>query len=123
MASDVPNLLMLWFHIEACASIIAACLPTLAPLFRGEYTAGSLCGKGRALCSSRFKSSRKCSKSSEANSSFELAQSKRAWQTLPSIKTHTAARGTQEPKNLEVEAGSQDGILVERSFTCDFEGH
>lgn len=114
----------LWAHIEACASIVAACLPTYGPLFGGVRSLESLVGSFRSLFSigsrSKLSISEQRTKSKQTNSQSS-ADDKRAWHELRSKATCSSATGGTHSLDLEAHSQRSDTILVQKTFASERE--
>ena len=85
----VANWNDLWAHIEACASIVTACLPTLKPLFSEGRTPESLIGSAKGIfmlkSGSLFSIIRNKS-TLEERPSADSEDARKAWEELTSVK-------------------------------------
>jgi hypothetical protein len=104
----------LWGHVEACASIIASCLPTLGPLFAAR-SPQSIVNSVRSIFSIRsgsvFSVNRQQPKSS--GDSQSSAAAKNVWIELNNTERTT---GSGVATDLENQKKAVRGIVVERSF-------
>ncbi|KAI9643617.1 hypothetical protein NHQ30_008239 [Ciborinia camelliae] len=107
----------LWAHIEAYASIITACLPTLAPLLRGGRNLGSMIGSVRSIFSIRSKSSslfRKQSSDSQSNNLPSPHSEKAPWNE--DGPTSVVTGGTGDLESQKYPKYPEKRILVQKSF-------
>jgi len=89
---------VIWSQIEACWSIVCACLPTLGPLFRGGRSPESIVNSVIKRCSDSLKGSKR-KLSSESNSSGpEPYYENRALET----KCTCGSGETYQPGNIVV---------------------
>jgi hypothetical protein len=109
----------MWAHIEAFASIITACLPTLGPIFRGFRPLDAIIGSLRSVFTLRSRTN-----GSDDESRFQAVQSapkqapkgeKRAWYEL----TTKGSTVQGEEWDRDVESGSQNSrvIIVKDTFS------
>ncbi|QSZ31471.1 hypothetical protein DSL72_001036 [Monilinia vaccinii-corymbosi] len=104
----------LWAHIEAYASTITACLPTLAPLLRGGRNLDSMIGSVRSAFSIR----------SDKSSIFRRNPSESQSNNLPSPSHEKAPWNKEGPtsvvtsgiRDLESQKYPGEKILVQKSF-------
>lgn len=96
----------IWSFIEPQLSMVAACLPTLAPLLRGGRDTGSIVRSIQSILSLSSASSGKSPKQSEdrkyrssAGGWVEVQASKHAWQKL---NTNTASSRTHAVHNEDI---------------------
>ena len=123
---EKPNVLTIaddfvWSFVEPAMSIIAACLPTLAPLFRGGGDPAPTKRRVQSILSlRRFSSSKKSMKGSNASKSSTQREARHAWLQQNSDNSRsnniTYERGTQ----LE-DIKSSDGVAVHRSLDTQIE--
>lgn len=111
----VGDLNELWAHIEVCASIFTACLPTLGPLFKGGYSLRTILNSLRSTFSLRSGAASDASYSKGRASSGHSSAD-------PSIKeftgVHDAERGVGINTTCENVGQSQmvhNNIVVEKS--------
>jgi hypothetical protein len=113
----------LWAHIEAYASVITACLPTLGPLLRGFRPLESILGSVRSLFSVRSHSASTITSSAaertagRAPSNTSLDRDKRAWYELNTIgsKPSTVTRG--DIYDTESRSQRSDVIMVNKTVS------
>ncbi|KAL8919491.1 MAG: hypothetical protein Q9208_006776 [Pyrenodesmia sp. 3 TL-2023] len=91
--------LAIWTFIECCTSIVAACLPTLAPLFRGNGRLDSLIRSVRSLLSLRSDASK--GSSDTDGSSRNDRPNGNAWRELTSNPNHKTYVSKGEDLNPE----------------------
>ena len=121
-SADVANANTLWARIEACSSILAACLPTLAPLASGVYLQGLISNWQSKLSwfSSLTAQSSKGWGSTGKDFSSNSTASDKEWQEARTGYTF-AATGDVElgdvPRNLK----DGKGIVVQHSFRSNYE--
>jgi hypothetical protein len=102
----------LWSHIEACASIIAACLPTLGPIFKAAHTPMSLLGSVRSILSTILRSA--SSINVKKNSGFaEIARSTSSTQGNEPIEE---SRGGQLELDISYWDTNSGAIQIEKRY-------
>ncbi|KAL8915975.1 MAG: hypothetical protein Q9172_006534 [Xanthocarpia lactea] len=129
-----------------CASIIAACLPTLAPLFRGNWQLDTIVRSARSMLSLRSKSSKISTYQEKPNGNKQpdhQAASRDAWLELSSNPSYsnfvcggknldvenegnlfTSARTIQRPGlptfglHKMAESNADDTYVLKRDFTA-----
>lgn len=109
-----------WAHIEACSSIVTACLPTLVPLFTKHLSLESIFGGFKLFfslgSSSRFTLFRSRRGSSEKGESSPASLgSKHTWHELNETSKFSAKRASRT-KDEESLVGNPGSIQVETSF-------
>ena len=108
-------------------SIIAACLPTLAPLFRGGRDPASIVRSVRSILSLRSMSSRQekyRSSASKDTSREDIKNAKSAWRQLNSSPAHSNDIVHNESTalvDLESQPRLSEAIVVQKSFTNEVE--
>ena len=113
-----------WAHIEACASIVTACLPTLVPLFTRIRAPESMLRSVKAIfslgSSSRFSLPRDRQTNQEKNSLSSPSRKKNAWHELmvTSKSSVTGGTGMQDEEAL---VGNPESIRVKTSFGSYYE--
>ena len=122
---------LLWSRIEPCCSVIAACLPTLGPLFRDARSPESVIRDLRAYFStnrstrtgnlSRKKSS-KTSEDSQFDAFAKSDETKPGWIAMPNTASNTIISHHQIAPMPAKEASRKDGIFVEAAFLAEQEG-
>ncbi|KAF7945535.1 hypothetical protein EAE96_010302 [Botrytis aclada] len=108
-----------WAHIEACISIVTACLPTLAPLVSRGFSMDSIFKSGpisRLMKSISSLTLRKSSSTKASGSSLESQNDKRPWQELNPTQVKASAVSVDSDDQIEL-VQSPNGIRVEQSFT------
>ena len=122
--------LTIWSDIEPCCSIIAACLPTLGPLFREgrspESLVSSILSKisSRNVSKSRFSTKQQIHSGSNDSRGFDSAEAKQQWQNMqnkmPNINSRPAVSTADVEKGRTPSSFVIDhGISVERSFGAE----
>ncbi|ESZ92449.1 hypothetical protein SBOR_7166 [Sclerotinia borealis F-4128] len=114
---NLDDKVYLWAHIEAYASTITACLPTLAPLLRGGRNLGSMIGSVRSIFSIRSKSSslfRRHSSSSQSNGLPSPNSEKPPWNEDGPISVVTG--GACDLESQKFPKYPEERILVQKSF-------
>lgn len=125
--SEMPDLeldeeVYLWSHVEAYASIITACLPTLSPLFLNMRSLDSIVGSVRSALSIRSKGSslfKPTPSDTHSQRSRSSDPEKAAW-----TKNHsegmqsTIERGTNN-HDLEAQISNREAIMVQKTFVSD----
>lgn len=118
---DISDKNDVWAHIEACASVVTACLPTLGPLLGGTRTLGSIIESLRSMFSimsdSKFAGNK--SKTPEDRPSLTRVEDKRPWYELQSPGTNATA--TKSTVYDDVEAQCSNSILVKKTFISGHE--
>ncbi|CAG8961582.1 hypothetical protein HYFRA_00006116 [Hymenoscyphus fraxineus] len=112
----------LWAHIEACASVFTACLPTLGPLFNSK-TLDSMVGSFRSLFSLRSRSTFSLTDGKapkKGNASENSEPDTRGWYEL-NPKGVTKAKVTHDDTVFDPESQSQgsDTIMVHKSYASE----
>ena len=108
-------------------SIIAACLPTLAPLFRGGRDPASIVRSVRSIFSLRSISSRQEKDRSDASNNTgrdKIKNAKSAWRQLNSSQAHSNDVVHDESTalvDLESQPPRLDAIVVQKTFTNEVE--
>ena len=122
----------IWSFVEPQPSMVAACLPTLAPLIRRGRDPGSIVPSIQSILPLGSSSSKKSPKQSEdqkyrssAGGWVEFQNSKHDWQRL---NTNTASSRTHAMHNegialtdLERQQRPADAIIVQKSFSNNFD--
>ena len=106
-----------WAHIEACASVVAACLPTLGPLWGGFRTPQSIIASIRSVFSLKSGSTLSVSKAKVSEDKPALTGA--AWYELQTQGTN--ATDISSTFYRDVEAQSSNKILVKSTFTSGHE--
>ncbi|MCJ1391625.1 hypothetical protein MMC18_004490 [Xylographa bjoerkii] len=118
----------IWSFIEPCMSIVAACLPTLAPVFKGGRDLGSIVRSVRSVFSLRTIDSQKDqirskgSKESKGSNTQETREAKRAWQKLntgTSPSNHIAGGSEVELDEIRPLYDPASGITVQTTLTSE----
>ena len=104
-----------WGHVEACASVITACLPTLAPLFREQWGLISLLRSVRSLFTLRSRS--QTDNHSDMDDSMALTEVKGAWRKMNAQNITTNA--LRYDGALEEQSAVPGQIVVNRHFGVD----
>ncbi|RAL64630.1 hypothetical protein DID88_001663 [Monilinia fructigena] len=107
----------LWAHIEAYASTITACLPTLAPLLRGGRNIDSMIGSVRSIFSIRSKNSslfRKHSSDSQSNNLPTPHSEKAPWHE--DGPTSVVTGGARDLESQKYPDYPEERILIQKSF-------
>ena len=113
-----------WAHIEACASIVTACLPTLVPLFASVPSPESMLGSFKSFFSldsiSKFAVFRSRRSSHENEFSPESSGPKQTWHELNSTSKFSAGH---VPKTEDEESlvGNPGFIQVKTVFGSQVE--
>lgn len=109
----------MWAHIEACASIVTACLPTLAPLAAGPQGLGSLLSSVRSLFTrwgSTLSLLKRDSKGKDyEQSSAESPQAKHSWYKLEA-RAGAGTHDTSHQVDEESLVGHQASIQEQKSL-------
>jgi len=101
---------LVWMAIEPCASIIAACLPTLGPLFKGKRSLGSIIRSIRSALSVRSQSS-----SSDLSGSPRDLREESFDSETPTVRNDGVHDGNQGKFSAEVVAQRRTGAELEAS--------
>ena len=113
-----------WAHIEACASIVTACLPTLVPLFTNIRTPESMIRSVKAILTlgsgSRFSLPWNRQTSVEKDSVSSSSQRKQAWYEL-TMTSKSRVTGGREVTDEESLVGGPESIQVKTSFGSQVE--
>ena len=122
--TDNTSLVVVWTYIEECTSLVAACLPTLAPLLKNGRGLSTRLHRLMSLFSVRDswrKNLRSGRTEGTRDNSPEYKSAKMAWQKLHSGGDHTTeiARGG-DVALANVEPGSPNAINVQSSVKLDF---
>lgn len=119
---DISNANTLWARIEACTSIIAACLPTLAPLAFDTKALHSLLDRWRSVFSRGSNSGVSNDKSWGEHREMLVSDStgvQKGWQKLQSGSTTTASRDV-ELGHVSDTAQLGKGIVIQQTFRWKF---
>ena len=102
-----------WAHIEACASVVAACLPTLGPLWGEFRTPESIIRSISSIFSLKSGSIFSVSKAKVSEDKPSVTGA--AWYELQTQGTN--ATKISSPFYRDAEAQSSNKILVKSTFT------
>lgn len=117
--SELDEEVYLWAHIEAYASTITACLPTLAPLLRGGRNLDSMIGSVRSIFSIRSKNSslfRKHSADSQSNNLSSPHSEKAPWMEEGPTSVVTGGAAARDLESQKYPKYPEERILVQKSF-------
>jgi len=111
----------IWSFLESCMSIIAACLPTLAPLFRNIRDVASLIASVRSALSLQSLSSGRANRSNGQSSTkdTQITDTNKPWQKLGSVPGTSCDNIVEHDINVELDIihnTPPDKIMVHRTF-------
>ena len=120
--AELDEQVYLWSHVEAYASVITACLPTLSPLFLNMRSLDSIVGSVRSALSIRSKGSslfRHTPSETHSQKSRTSDIEKASWNRSHSdgIRS-TVERGTNN-RDLEAQTSNHEAIMVQKTFASD----
>lgn len=114
----------IWSFVEAQFSIVAACLPTLAPLIRGGRDPRSIVYSIRSFLSVRSSYSPKGEDRSHASNAREWDDAKYAKHAWRKLHTSAASSNTNAVHNegialddIGIQSRPADAIFVQKSYT------
>ncbi|KAL8852118.1 MAG: hypothetical protein Q9221_002941 [Calogaya cf. arnoldii] len=113
----------IWSFIECCTSIVAACLPTLAPLFRGNRRLDSIIRSVRSMLSLRSNLSK--SSSDGDGSSRNGRSDNNAWRELtanPNHENNIFRSNDLSPEDKRELMTNAHSIQVQKSFRSEVDG-
>ena len=109
----------LWAHIEAYASIVTACLPTLSPLFLNMRSLDSIVGSVRSALSIRSKGSSlfKPSPSDTHSQRSRSSETEKApWSSKNSDGPRSIVERSTKSDDLESQVHNHEVIMVQKTF-------
>ena len=119
--TDISTAQTLWAFVESCSSIIAACLPTMAPLFRSAGPVNTSIRTLRTALSKPFKKGSSSENSSDTESKKYIVgetvqPNKKGWQTLHTGLTgNRTTRGDLEMGEILKPMKARQSNITERS--------
>ena len=121
--TDNTSLVVVWSYIEECTSLVAACLPTLAPLLKNGRGLSTTLHRLMSLFSVRdswHKNLRSGRREDTRDNSPKHNSARMAWQKLHSGGSHTTeiALGS-DVAFANVEPGSANAINVQSSVKME----
>ena len=127
MPADIFAQTDLWGHVEACVSIVTACLPTIAPLLAGKTLSEGLLGGIRTfftLRSSSILSFRRGAGSTHADreTSLESMNAKQKWYKMTDMKNESGNVVESYSMERMVDSDQPSGIMVSRAFETRRDG-